>query len=133
MSRSVGFFDRLISVLTYVTAGWAGLIYCVIMYFRKRNPSIFVKYNVFQSIFISLMFLVLSMALELVLKFLSYIPFVNYLAAQISFLLNKPVFFDYSLIQLFLSCLVIYFSIFSALGKFPRIYWVSEIIDRSVR
>lgn len=133
MSRSIGAFDRLISVLTYVTAGWAGFIYCVIMYFRKRNPSVFIKYNVFQSIFISLLLLVLSMGLELISKFLSYIPFINYLNAQIFFLLNRPVLFDYSLIQLLLSALVIYLAGFSLLGKYPRLYWVSSIIDRSVR
>ncbi len=130
---TVSLFDRIVSVLTYLTAGWAGMIVCVIMYFRKRYPSHFLRYNVFQSIFISLLLFVLALGLGLICQFLSIIPFINYLAAQISFIFNRPIFFDYSIIQLFITVLVIYTVIFSALGKYPRIYWISKIIDHASR
>ena len=47
---SVGIFDRLVSFLSYVTAGWGGMIALVILYIRKKNPSKFLRYNAFQSI-----------------------------------------------------------------------------------
>ena len=71
------------------------------------------------------------MGFELLFKFLSYIPFLNYLVAQISFLFNRPVLFDYSAIQVFMIGLVFYMAGVSLLGRLPRVYWVSNIIDKS--
>lgn len=133
MRDSIGIFDRIISFLSYITAGWGGMIVLVVMYFRKKTPSHFLRYNAMQSIFISLLYFIIAMGLGLILKFLSYIPFINYLVAQIAFFFNRPLLLDYSLIQLFTTCLIAYLAIFSLLGIYPRVYWISKnIIDRNV-
>ena len=133
MRDSIGIFDRIISFLSYITAGWGGMIVLVVMYFRKKTPSHFLRYNAMQSIFISLLYFIIAMGLELILKFLSYIPFINYLVAQIAFFFNRPLLLDYSLIQLFTTCLIAYLAISSLLGIYPRVYWISKnIIDRNV-
>lgn len=133
MRESIGVFDRLISFISYITAGWGGMIVLVIMYFRKKTPSRFLRYNAMQSIFISLFYFIIAMGLGLILKFLSYIPFINYLVAQITFFFNRPFLFDYSLIQLFITGLIAYLAISSLLGIYPRVYWISKnIIDRNV-
>ncbi len=133
MRDSIGIFDRIISFLSYITAGWGGMIVLVVMYFRKKTPSHFLRYNAMQSIFISLLYFIIAMGLGLILKFLSYIPFVNYLVAQIAFFFNRPLLLDYSLIQLFTTCLIAYLAISSLLGIYPRVYWISKnIIDRNV-
>lgn len=130
---SVGIFDRLVSFLSYITAGWGGMIALVILYIRKKNPSRFLRYNAFQSIFISLIFFIISYGLELILKFLSLIPFLNYIVAYISLQFTKPVFFEYSLGQMFITGLTLYMAIFALLGKYPRVYWISsKIIDRQI-
>lgn len=130
---SVGWFDRIISVVSYITAGWGGMIYCIILYLRKKMPSRFIRYNVFQSIFISLLFFVLSLGVGLLLKFLSYIPFLNYIVASITFQFYRPVLFEYSLLQVFVIGLTLYMSGVCLIGRLPRVYWVSKIIDRAVR
>ena len=133
MRDSIGIFDRIISFLSYITAGWGGMIVLVVMYFRKKTPSHFLRYNAMQSIFISLLYFIIAMGLGLILKFLSYIPFINYLVAQIAFFFNRPLLLDYSLIQLFTTCLIAYLSISSLFGIYPRVYWISKnIIDRNV-
>lgn len=133
MRDSIGIFDRIISFLSYITAGWGGMIVLVVMYFRKKTPSHFLRYNAVQSIFISLLYFIIAMGLGLILKFLSYIPFINYLVAQIAFFFNRPLLLDYSLIQLFTTCLIAYLAISSLLGIYPRVYWISKnIIDRNV-
>lgn len=133
MRDSIGIFDRIISFLSYITAGWGGMIVLVVMYFRKKTPSHFLRYNAMQSIFISLLYFIIAMGLGLILKFLSYIPFINYLVAQIAFFFNRPLLLDYSLIQLFTTCLIVYLAISSLLGIYPRVYWISKnIIDRNV-
>ena len=131
--RTVGWLDRIISILSYITAGWFGMIYCIIMYFRKKMPSRFIRYNVFQSIFISLLFFVLSFGLGLLLKFLSYIPFLNYVVATITFQFNRPILLQYSLVQVFIIGLTLYMSVICLIGRLPRVYWVSKIIDNAVR
>lgn len=131
--RSVGIVDRLVAFLSYITAGWFGMIYCIVLFVAKKMPSCFIRYNVFQSIFISLLYFVLSFGFGLILKFLSYIPFLNYLVATITFQFNRPVLFDYSLIQVFMIGLTIYMAMISLLGRRPRVFWVSRIIDNSVR
>jgi len=85
MRDSIGILDRLFSCISYITAGWGGMIVLVVMYFRKKTPSRFLRYNAMQSIFISLFYFILAMGLGLILKFLSYIPFINYLVAQTRF------------------------------------------------
>lgn len=133
MRDSIGILDRIISFLSYITAGWGGMIVLVVMYFRKKTPSHFLRYNAMQSIFISLLYFIIAMGLGLILKFLSYIPFMNYLVAQIAFFFNRPLLLDYSLIQLFTTCLIAYLAISSLLGIYPRVYWISKnIIDRNV-
>ncbi len=133
-SYSVGIFDRLVSFLSYITAGWGGMIVMAILYFRKKNPSRFMRYNIFQSIFISLMFFIISAGIGLILKLLSYIPFLNYIVAYFVLQFTKPVFFEYSLVQVFIVGLTLYMAVVSLLGRYPRVYWVSsKIIDPQVR
>ncbi len=127
--KSVGWFDRFVSCLSYLTAGWAGLIFCVIMYFRKKNLSFFLRYNVFQSIFISLLYFIIAGLLGLICEFLAHIPIVKIVVSFISYILNSPLFFEYSILQIVVSLFILYLSLFSLLGKCPRIYWISKIID----
>ncbi len=121
--------DKIVSCLTYLTAGWVGMFWCIIMYFRKKTPSRFLRFNVFQSIFLSLLYFILSTVLGFIAGLLLYVPFVNYLVSQIVLLFNKPLIYDYSLVQIFVIGLFIYQAVVSLFGKYPRIYKISSIID----
>lgn len=130
-SPSLG--ERIISCLSYLSAGWIGLIYCILLYFLKKSAGKFLRYNVFQSIFISLLYFVLCMTLGFICNILLVIPFINYLVSQILLIFNRPIFFEYSLIQTFVIGLVLYMAICSIVGRYPRIYKISKIIDYAVR
>ncbi len=133
-SNSISFIDRLVSCLSYLTAGWAGLIYCVVLFFRKKTLSRFLRYNIFQSIFFSLFYFVLCAVLGFVCDLLLHVPLLNYLISQLYLIFNKPVFFAYSIIQVFVMGLFVYMAVFSLLGKYPRVYWVSSrIIDSAAK
>lgn len=125
--------DRLVSLLSYITAGWAGLIYLVIIYFRKKQPSRFLQYNVFQSIFISFFYFVLCMVIGFVANLLLAVPFINAIISWFILIFNRPVIFEFSIIQIFMIGLFVYMSIYALMGKYPRVYWISKIIDHSVR
>ena len=125
--------DRIISVISYVTAGWVGLIYMVILYFVRKPASLFLRYNIFQSIFISFFYFLLCMIFGFISNILLQIPLINALVSWFILLFNRPVIFEYSAIQSFVMGLFIYMSVMALMGKFPRVYWVSRIIDKSVR
>ena len=125
--------DRIISVISYVTAGWVGLIYMVILYFMNKPASLFLRYNIFQSIFISFFYFLLCMIFGFISNILLQIPLINALVSWFILLFNRPVIFEYSAIQSFVMGLFIYMSVMALMGKFPRVYWVSRIIDKSVR
>ena len=125
--------DRIISVISYVTAGWVGLIYMVILYFMNKPASLFLRYNIFQSIFISFFYFLLCMIFGFISNILLQIPLINALVSWFILLFNRPVIFEYSAIQTLVMGLFIYMSVMALMGKMPRVYWVSKIIDKSVR
>lgn len=125
--------DRIISVISYVTAGWVGLIYMVILYFVGKPASLFLRYNIFQSIFISFFYFLLCMIFGFISNILLQIPLINALVSWFILLFNRPVIFEYSAIQSFVMGLFIYMTVMALMGKIPRVYWVSRIIDKSVR
>lgn len=125
--------DRIISVISYVTAGWVGLIYMVILYFVRKPASLFLRYNIFQSIFISFFYFLLCMIFGFISNILLQIPLINALVSWFILLFNRPVIFEYSAIQAFVMGLFIYMTVMALMGKMPRVYWVSRIIDKSVR
>lgn len=123
--------DRIVSFFSYISAGWVGLIFMILLYFRKKQASRFLRYNVFQSIFISLLYFILCMVLGFVCDLLLHIPYVKYLVSQILLIFNRPVFFDYSILQIFIIGFFVYMAGMSLLGKYPRIYKLSKIIDNA--
>lgn len=133
MSANIKTIDRIISFFTYISAGWVGFIYCIILYIGKKNPSHFLRFNVFQSIFISLLYFVLASVIGFVSNILLHIPILNAIISWFILLFNKPIFLQYSIIQTLTVILVLYLSITSLLGKYPRILWISKIIDKQAR
>lgn len=124
--------ERIIAALTYLTMGMVGFIWLIIGLFTKARLKPFLQYHIFQSIFISLAFAVLSIFVSWVSNILSFIPIINRIVAQITFLLNMPVVFDYSLLQAVIYLLLIYLAVTAFIGKYSYIPWVSDIIDQNI-
>lgn len=124
--------EKIIAPLTYLTMGFVGFIWFIIALFTKAKLKHFLQYHIFQSIFLSLLFAVLSILVGWLSNLLSYIPLINKIVAQITFLLNMPLLFDYSFIQIVIYGFLIYLSITSFQGKYSYIPWVSDIIDQNI-
>ncbi len=124
--------ERIIAALTYLTMGMVGFIWLIIGLFTKARLKPFLQYHIFQSIFISLAFAVLSIFVSWLSNILSFIPLINRLVAQITFLLNMPLIFDYSLLQSVIYIFIIYLAVTAFIGRFSYIPWVSEIIDQNI-
>ena len=113
--------ERIIAALTYLTMGMVGFIWLIAGLFTKARLKPFLQYHIFQSIFIGWLS-----------NLLSFIPIINRLVAQITFLLNMPLIFDYSLLQAVIYAILIYLAVTAFMGKYSYIPWVSDIIDQNI-
>ena len=124
--------ERIIAALTYLTMGMVGFIWLIAGLFTKARLKPFLQYHICQSIFIALGFTVLSIFIGWLSNLLSFIPIINRLVAQITFLLNMPLIFDYSLLQAVIYAILIYLAVTAFMGKYSYIPWVSDIIDQNI-
>ncbi len=118
--------ERIISCLTYITLGWAGIVVLVIQAITKKQPTRFVLYHVLQSIFLCFGFFVVSELFGLLTILIAKIPIINIIPV----LLNMPIemFFGFSFIQAVCYTVIIYLSLTSLMGMYSFLPWVSNII-----
>lgn len=124
--------ERIVASLSYLTMGMAGFIWLIAGLFTNARLKPFLQYHIFQSIFISLGFTVLSLFIGFISNILSFIPLINKLVAQIGFLFNMPILLGYSLIQIVIYTVLIYLAGTSFLGKYSYIPWISDIIGQNI-
>jgi len=125
--------DRVISVLTYLTMGFIGFIWIIISVLNKKNIKPFIKFNIFQSILISLILVVFNLAMTLFLQIVGIIPFVGQAFLNIYYyLFNFPIIFTLSLFNIAFISLLIYLIFNSFMGKYPEIPVISDNIRRMI-
>ena len=115
--------ERIVAALSYWTMGMVGFIWLIIG---------LLQYHIFQSIFISLGLAVLSIFVGFLSNILSVIPVINKIVAQINFLLNMPLIFDYSIMQAVIYVFLTYLAVTSLMGRFSYVPWVSDVIDQNI-
>ena len=131
-SESPYLIERIVAALSYWTMGMVGFIWLIIGLFTKARLKPFLQYHIFQSIFISLGLAVLSIFVGFLSNILSVIPVINKIVAQINFLLNMPLIFDYSIMQAVIYVFLTYLAVTSLMGRFSYVPWVSDVIDQNI-
>ncbi len=123
--------ERVISSLTYLTLGWAGVIVLIIQAVTKKQPTQFVMYHILQSIFLCFGFYVVSELFNLLTILIARIPIIN----LVPILINMPidVLYGLSLIQAICYTVLIYLILTSLMGKYSFLPWVSNIIIYWIR
>lgn len=125
--------EKIIASLSYITMGLVGFIWLLIGIFTKNNLRPYLKYHVFQSIFISIAYFLASALLGLIMNILSLIPLVNRLVLQITFYFNAPFIVGFSLIQLAVYAVIAYLVMTCWQGQFSYLPFISEIIEANVK
>lgn len=125
--------EKVIASLSYITMGLVGFVWLLIGIFTKNNLRPYLKYHVFQSIFISIAYFLASALLGLIMSILSVIPLVNQLVLQITFYFNAPIIVGFSLIQLTVYAVIAYLVITCLQGQFSYLPFISEIIEANVK
>lgn len=127
-SSSPALIERIIAALSYLTMGTVGFIWLILAFFTKSALRPFLKYHIFQSIFISIIYFLICAFVGLIMNILSVIPFIGSLTMQIMIYLNMPLLLGFSLIELVITAFVFYLVWTSFIGQYSYIPWVSNII-----
>lgn len=118
--------EKILSAASYMTAGGVGFVWLIIAAFMRKQVTPFLMYHIMQSIFLSILFFLLSILGQLIFVILYKIPFIN----AIPYLINMPIplFWGLSIVQLITSTIILYLAITAGLGYYSYIPWVSDII-----
>lgn len=125
--------EKIIAALSYITLGTVGFLWLLVGIFTKSTLRPFLKYHIFQSIFISIAYFLLCKFLELLMSVLGMIPILNSILMQITYYLSAPFFFNFSAIDIFVNGVIIYLVVTTAQGKYSYLPWVSEIIKENIQ
>lgn len=129
----VYFMEKLISALSYLSMGFVGFIYIIVTVFTKTSLKPFLKYHIFQSIFLSIGYFLLCAFIQLICNILLVIPFINKLVTIILFYTNTPFIAGLSIVQLFCYSVMAYLIITTFQGKYSFLPYISNIIKSNVR
>ena len=121
--------ERIISALTYLTAGGVGFVWLIIAAIMKKRVTPFLMYHIMQSIFLAIAYFLLATFCELIYVILYRIPVIN----AIPYFINMPIpfLFGLSIVQALTTSIMLYLAITSFMGTYSYIPWVSDIINQN--
>jgi len=129
--------EKIISVLSYLTMGIAGLIWFLIAYFLKKRLRYFLMYNIAQSMIISILLAILSLAFNIILSVITIIPFIDVLGVKISLLLQLKVIsllgLSFSIPELIISALLLYIIAGVLTGRIFYIPYLTNIMTKAMK
>lgn len=126
------FTDRILSVLFYWTMGFLGIIYLIFAYMNRKTISAFNLFNIYQSLFISILLYILSFVYRIFINLITVIPIIGkFVISADSFLFKLSFVFGCSAVTFLLIVFLLYLSIFCLLGKRPQVPFVSQIVSEN--
>lgn len=136
MAKSIAeqMLDRILSVACYITFGMAGLGWLIICAVLKKQISTFGLYNIYQSIFLSIVLYIISWLCQIAVGLLSAVPILDKLTFNfVLYFTQTPIYFNRSLSGLIITAIVIYLCVFAFFGKFPYLPVISDVINKNLR
>lgn len=126
---NISLTDKIVSVLTYYTFGIFGLIWLVYAYLAKKSINSFCLFNIYQSIFISVILYIISLLWGIAIGFISVVPLIGKFMVSLDIFINQtPMYFSFTLSGFVLMVFLSYLAVLSFLGKKPFVPYVSNII-----
>jgi len=124
--------EKVIAVLSYATAGIVGFVWFLIGHFTKQNLRPFLKYHIYQSIFLAVLFSVGFYILDILFKILSYIPIIKNIVFWLSLPFIMPLLHGLTIVNIAVLILIVYLCVGVLLNRFSFIPWVSNIIRYNI-
>ncbi len=121
-------FERTVAGFSYLTGGIVGMFWLIVCAFRQSFPRRFLLFNILQSIFVTLCYVLVNTVFWWIVNIISYIPFLNRIIRQLVYLFNMPYLFGYSVMQVIIYGTVLYMVVFSFMGVYAYLPWFSKVI-----
>lgn len=99
----------------------------------KKDMKPFLKFHIFQAIFIAFTLWIVLTGLGFLMNIISYIPIVKNIVGMITFFLNTPIFLSFSVINAIYSIFILYLIFGVVRGSYSYVPWVSDIIKANLR
>ena len=125
--------ERIVSALSYLSAGMIGFIWMILGVLTKSGLRPFMKYHIFQSIFLSMGYFLLLIIIEQVSIVINFVPVVRNIFSMLTFPFIIPIIFGLSIVQILIYTLLFYLALTSFMGRYSYLPWISEIINKNVR
>lgn len=129
---SPSLFEKLVASASYIFP-LVGFVFVIITALLKKDMKAFLKYHIFQSIFIAFTLWIVVSGLGFLMKFVSYIPGVKNVVGIITFFLNTPLFYGFSIITFLYFLFVIYLINGVLRGSDSYVPWISDVIKTNLR
>ena len=117
--------------------GIIGLIWIIFAYYTKNKIRFFLLYNIVQSMIIAVFLAIFKLSVGIILSILAKIPFLDFAAAIIYYILNFQIIkiFNLSLtpIEFILFLLFAYIFIGILLGRIFYIPYLTDIMQKSMK
>lgn len=130
--RKPSAMERIVAAGSYIFP-LLGFIFIIITALMKKEMKPFLKYHIFQSIFIAFALWILLSGLGFAMHLLSYIPGIKTVVSMITFFLNMPLFLGFSVVTLVYFLFVLYLVVGALRGSDSFVPWVSNIIKANLR
>jgi len=123
--------ERLISGFSYLTFGLVGFIWLIFSHIRNERMSPFLRFNIFQSIFIAIILYLLGIVFNIILGIVQIVPIIGPITVNIAYYLKDyPMVLGYSPIDFAKLALVFYLAISAFTGRYGEVPWVSDTVRR---
>lgn len=128
--------EKIIAILSYFTFGLVGFVWVIIGAITRQNLKPFLKYHIYQSIFLAILFFIVSHLLIFIINILIIIPVINVIAGALAYFFSVSVIdignIHLSIVRLLVLIVTIYLSLGALKGKYSYIPWVSDIIKYNI-
>lgn len=128
MHNEIKPLDKAIVIGSYLTGGWIGIFWQIFCAIKKRPLTKFLIFNIYQSIFLSLLLVLAGWLFSGIEYIINFIPYINTLFNQIAGIFIYPAIFNRSIIELLIFTLYFYIIACCLFGKITRVPKMSEII-----
>ena len=124
--------EKFIASASYIFP-MAGFVVIILTALMKKDIKPFLKYHIYQSIFIAILLFLVLYGLQFVMNIISYIPIVKNIVSLVTFTLNSPIFFGFSVVTFTYFVFVLYLIVGVIKGGDSFVPWVSNIIKANLR
>ena len=129
---SPSLIEKIVAAATYVFP-LIGFVFIILAALMKKDMKPFLKFHIFQSIFIAFALWLIITGLTYAMNLLSYIPLVKNIVGMITFFLNTPLIFGFSVVTFLYFVFVLYLILGVLRGVYSYVPWVTDIIKTNLR